>query len=180
MGRGWRSRTPTPTHGTHSAIPLKAVAPLRKTSKGTTTTTTAAPTLLPKRGDTSMFAEVDRAAGPGAGVQRRISSRAAGQTPKMTAAAAHQKAGRVVQRAAHSGMACAGNDYNSPGDAGARNNDDDSMCASPPPPLTTITIDVGDEDEDEDGEDCTSAIDEEQPTNYCSATAGNYEIDDSL
>ena len=127
-----------------------------------------------------MFAEVDRAAGPGAGVQRRISSRVAiaGQTAKMTAAAEHQTSERVFQRAARSGIACADNDCQDQGGACARNNGDDNMCASPPPPLTTITIDLG--DEDEDGGDCTSAIDEEQPTNYCSSKAGNYEIDESL
>ena len=76
-------------------------------------------------------------------------------------------------------MVCADNNCEDQGDAFARNNDDDSMCASPPPPLTTITIDIG--DEDEDGGDCASAdIDEEQPANYRSATGDNYEIGEGL
>ena len=180
MARGWRSRTPTNTHGTHATIPLKAVSLLCKTSK-TSKAPSTSPTLLPKRGDASMFAEVDRAAGPGAGgVQRRISSRAAiaGQAAKMTAAA-ERKAERVIQqRAARSGMVCADNDCNSQGGACARNNDDDVVCASPPPPLATITIDLPNS-EDEDG--CTSAdTDEDLPTNYCSAKGDNYKIDESL
>lgn len=172
MARGWSPNVasrPAPTPS--GAPPLKAVSLLRKTSKTSKAPASAPPSLLPKRGDTSLFAEVDRAAGG----RRNRSDFSSGQTAKMTAASKAPKA----EQAADPGMVCVSNDDsdNSQGDACARNDDYDDMCASSSPPLTTITIDV----DDEDGCESTD-MDEEQPmTNHCpSTTDGNHESDESL